>query len=434
MLILTPTNFSASMPTPTSVLDWVLSPNGYVASDHGGCAVSLLPADDDAVLVLPPRTLSWHKVPLPKVASARVRAALDGMLEDRLLNDPAELHFAMEPGGRPGQTVWVAACNKSWLQSWLQVLETSGRPVSRIVPALWPTSAGSTDLGETVHWAHDEGNRVWLSTASPQGVRSVPLREGGASTFGTFGTSSAFGTASTFGDSAFGGMDPVANEHLPMASDPATTRWFADPSIAALAEQVCNQHFDLMPPSAWLLHCAQSDWNLAQFDLRLSSGARRTQRLRQGWRQFASAAAWKPARWALGALVLSVLVGLNALAWKERSSLQAKQQAIQETLQKTFPEVTLVLDAPVQMQRELTRLRQASGTLSPQDLEAMLAFIAATEPDASVGSIDFLTGEARLGVGNLPEDRLLALQQAMASRGWQVSQESGTLNVQAKAP
>jgi general secretion pathway protein L len=103
-------------------------------------------------------------------------------------------------------------------------------------------------------------------------------------------------------------------------------------------------------------------------------------------------------------------------------------------LQSTFPDVGLVLDAPVQMQRELTRLQQASGTLSAQDLEGMLAFIATTEPGASLSSIDFLSGEARLGIGGLPEDRLMALQQAMASRGWQVSSDSGMLNVQAKAP
>lgn len=441
MLILTPTNFSASMPTSTSVLDWVLSPNGRVASDHGGCALALLPADDDIVLVLPPRLVSWHRVALPKVASARVRAALDGMLEDRLLNDPAELHLALEPGGRPGQTLWVAACNKAWLTAWLQALEAAGRPASRIVPALWPTSAVGSEHDETVHWAHDEGNRVWLSTASPLGVRSIPLRENGSSTYGPssrFGADSGFGPASTFGDSTFGSLGSSTGRGpeytLTAASDPATTSWFADPSIAALAEQVCDQRFDLMPSAQWLLRCAQSDWNLAQFDLRLSSGARRTQRVRQGWRHFASAAPWKPARWALAALALSALVGVNAMALKERSALQAKQQAIRQTLQRTFPDVGLVLDAPVQMQRELTRLQQASGTLSGQDLEGMLAFIAATEPGASLSSIDFLTGEARLGIGGLPEDRLMALQQAMASRGWQVSSDSGMLNIQAKGP
>ena len=63
---------------------------------------------------------------LPKVASTRLRAALEGLLEDRLLDDVSELHFALEPGGKSGQAVWVAVCQKTWLRSWLQILEGAG--------------------------------------------------------------------------------------------------------------------------------------------------------------------------------------------------------------------------------------------------------------------------------------------------------------------
>lgn len=427
VLILTPTEFNTAAASPTSVLDWARSPNGQLLADHGSCAAALLPADDDVVLVLPPRTVSWHRVALPKVASARLRAALDGVLEDRLLNDPAELHFALEPGGRSGQTLWVAASHKAWLRTWLQALEAAGRPVSRIVPALWPTSAGGGDRSETVHWAHDEGDGVWLTTANPLGVRSVPLRESSTSTFGH----------SNFGDSTFGDLGPSAsgaNGHLPTASDPAFTRWFADPSITALAEQVCNQRFDLMPPAAWLLRCAQSDWNLAQFDLSLSSGARRNQRLRQSLRQFRSAPAWRPARWGLAALLLSLLGGLNAMAWMERSSMVAKQEAMKEALRKTFPDETLVMDAPVQMRRGLARLQQASGTLSTSDLEAMLAAIAAAVPNAAPTAVDFTSGDARLGAWNVPEPQLQTLQQALNERGWAANLEDGSLRIRPKAP
>ena len=430
MLILTPTNFSLAAATPTSGLDWVRSPNGVVAAEHGSSAPSLLPVDSDVVLMLPPRAVSWHRVSLPKVAPGRLRAALDGLLEDRLLNDPAELHFALEPGSRPGQTLWVAACDKAWLKSWLLALEAAGRPVSRIVPTLWPTSAGG-GRDETVHWAHDEGDRVWLATANPLGVRCVPLRENGSSTFGTFGTTS------TFGDSAFGGLGPAADrtdDHLPVDSDPATTRWFADPSITALAEQVCNQHFDLMPLPAWLLRCAQSDWNLAQFDLSLSTGARRGQRLRQSLRQWRSAPAWRPARWGLVALLLSLVGGINALAWMEQRSLADKQLASAQLLKSAFPEVTVVLDAPAQMRRELVRLQQASGTLSAEDLEAMLGGLAQLSVGAAPGGIDFVPGETRLGGWPLPPEQLQSMAQELNQRGWQVSLDGETLLVRPKAP
>lgn len=169
MLILTPTDFSLSLPTPTSVLDWVSSPNGQQAGEHGSSAASLLPADDDVVLVLPPRAVSWHQTALPKVAGGRLRAALDGLLEDRLLDDTTELHLALEPGGKPGQTLWVAACDKPWLKAWLEVLDSAGRPVSRIVPAIAPLRAGQPPPPNTGR-THRQGVAGWpapLRRASP---------------------------------------------------------------------------------------------------------------------------------------------------------------------------------------------------------------------------------------------------------------------------
>lgn len=416
MLILTPSAFSRSAATPTSGLDWVRSTDGVQVTEHGNGAPSLLPADTDVVFTLPPRAVSWHRVALPKVAAGRLRAALDGVLEDRLLVEPAELHFALEPDARPGQTLWVAACDKAWLKAWLQVLEAAGRPVSRIVPALWPTP----DRGG-VHWAHDTGDRVWLASASDLGVRCVPLRETGAS---------------GFGDSSFGGVDladGLATGTTPDDTDDAPGQWLADPSVIALAEQSCNRRFEVMPLAAWLVRSARSRWNLAQFDLSLSSGARRGQQLRQALRQWRTEPAWRPARWGLAALLLSLLGGLNAMAWMDRSSLRDKQQAASRLLQTTFPEVTVVLDAPAQMRRALVRLQQSSGTLSHDDLETMLAAVAMVAPDAAPGSIDFDTGSVRLGAWSVPPDRLGAVQQALRDQGWQASLEGGSLRIQPRA-
>lgn len=399
VLILTPTDFSLSPPTPTSVLDWVSSPNGQQAGEHGSSAASLLPSDDDVVLVLPPRAVSWHRIALPKVAGGRLRAALDGLLEDRLLDDTPELHFALEPGGKPGQTLWIAACGKAWLKDWLQVLESAGRPVARIVPAVWPLNPGQPPSAE--HWAHAQGGRAWLASATAQGVATLPLP-----TEGLMGVS----------DSA------------------EDARWTTEPSVAAQAEHALDRRLELLPLPLRLLRAAQGGWNLAQFDLSLSGNARRGQRLKQSLRQFVSAPEWRPARWGLTVLLLSLLGGINALAWMDRHSLAAKKTAVSQVLQKTFPDVTLVLDAPAQMRRALVQLQQSSGVLSSDDLEAMLAATASVAPEASPGNIDFSAGDARLGTWTVPEDRLQALMQALNARGWQASLEGGTLRIRPKAP
>ena len=419
VLILTPADFSVAPASgPSAVLDWASSVNGETVIDNGQSAASLLPRDDDVVLVLPPRVVSWHRLAVPKVGSARLRAVLDGLLEDRLLSDTAEMHFALEPGGRAGHTVWVAACERAWLRGWLQALEAAGRPVARIVPALWPLDPLDGAM-PTLHWAHDEGNQVWLATASPLGVRCTPLEDGGHSALGE----SAFGGLSTAAGS-------VANELL--NADPDTTRLLADPSVAGLAERAFNQRFDLISRPSWLLQCAQSDWNLAQFDLSLSTGARRGQRLRHTLRRLRSAPDWRPARWGLGALVAVQLLGLNMAAWSERNNLSAKQQAVAQALRQTFPQVTLVLDAPVQMQRELSRLRQASGELSGDDLEALLGALAQNTPieGAAPGSVSFTTGELRAGDWALDDAGLGAVQGALERSGWRVRSDGAVLTMQ----
>ena len=54
---------------------------------------------------MPAAALSWHQVTLPQGSmsgAVRLRSVLNGLLEDRLLDDPESLHFALEPGARVG--------------------------------------------------------------------------------------------------------------------------------------------------------------------------------------------------------------------------------------------------------------------------------------------------------------------------------------------
>lgn len=440
MLTVSPSDFTLSPASgPTALLDWALSGNGQQVLDHGQCAASLLPRDDDVVLVLPPRALSWHRLSVPKVAQARLRAVLDGLLEDQVLSDTAELHFALEPGGRPGHTVWVAACNKTWLRSWLQALEAAGRPVSRVVPALWPLAHAGTAGQETpvLHWAHDEGNQAWLATASAQGVACTPLPEdapnaSAAEPAFTAPPAQAIGLPAA-SSSAASATAMRTEQAVPTPEpSPDTQRWLADPAVAALAERVLRQRFELVARPAWLLRCALSDWNLAQFDLSLSSGARHTQRLRQTLRRWSTAPAWRPARWGLATLLVVQLLGLNAAAWSERRALDAKQQAVRQTLQQSFPQIILVLDAPLQMQRELQRLQQASGVLAPTDLEHQLGALAqAAEPGLPMpASVAYADGTTRLGAFSASDAQRQALQQSLQRSGWLARFEGAELNLQ----
>ena len=131
--------------------------------------------------------------------------------------------------------------------------------------------------------------------------------------------------------------------------------------------------------------------------------------------------------------VAAHLVGLNAWAWQERQALQAKQAAVRSTLTQTFPKVQVVVDAPVQMERELTQLRQAAGSVSPRDLEPLLAAAGSALPDGRLPTaIEYTPGELRLrGVALNPDDEP-ALAARLQAAGYQLRQDDGSLLLRAE--
>jgi hypothetical protein len=70
--------------------------------------------------------------------------------------------------------------------------------------------------------------------------------------------------------------------------------------------------------------------------------------------------------------LLVQIVGLNWWAWHLKSVQQETLQNEAKILQSTFPNVRLVVDARLQMKRELNALRQNSGEPSPGDFEHLL--------------------------------------------------------------
>ncbi|MDI9334117.1 MAG: type II secretion system protein GspL [Cytophagales bacterium] len=101
----------------------------------------LIPSPLDAKsthLVLPSARLSAHTVTLPPTPPHRLQAALAGVLEEQLLDDPADLHFAVAPHAvaamRAGQPFEVMVCDKAWLKDVLRKYQTEGQTIAAIVP------------------------------------------------------------------------------------------------------------------------------------------------------------------------------------------------------------------------------------------------------------------------------------------------------------
>lgn len=397
LIVTLPLPGEATSGSATSIeYDYVLTPDGLQVGSAASAAAALLPqptgAGAEVVAVVPARALSWHQVELPKGTSAtspRLRAVLEGLLEDRLLDEPGDLHFALQPQARPGAPVWVAACNRAWLRAAVQALESAQRPASRIVPELWPGEPAAL-------YITGEPGRATLALADDTGVVVWPL---------------------------------AADLHAAMPGLPDNVAVLAEPAMAGLAEQALQRPVTLQQAPQRRLLAAQSPWDLAQFDLASSGRTRAFKKFSSGWSGMLRAPQWRAARWGAAALVLANLAGLNAWAWMERSALKAKREQVRTTLTGTFPSVRVVVDAPVQMEREVAALRQATGAASGRDLESMLAALAAAAPPGlSPTAIEFTGNEMRLkGPGATP-----AAQQAgpsLQAFGYRASSEGDTLVV-----
>jgi general secretion pathway protein L len=198
--------------------------------------------------------------------------------------------------------------------------------------------------------------------------------------------------------------------------------------VAALAEQVLQRPPTLQQaPQRWL-QSTQSAWDLAQFDLTSSGRARAWKKLGTAWADLLAAPQWKPARWGVILLLALNVLGLNAWAWRERSALDDKREAIRQTLTQTFPQVKVVVDAPVQMEREVAALRQRTGATSGRDLEAMLSALATSLPSPRpIGGLEYSGGELRIKGLNYSPDEARGAATALKRQGYSATLQGDAL-------
>ncbi|QEA13371.1 type II secretion system protein GspL [Comamonas flocculans] len=389
-------------PGPSTELGYVLTDDGYGAARTGQCTAALLPAPGrtgETVAVVPLSRLSWQRVTLPQGTlgqAQRLRTVLEGLLEEQLLDEPALLHFALQPEAATGTPIWVAVCERAWLQGALQALEAAGHRVARVVPAWAPGPTASGQMECTVVGEPEHAMAVLTGMGENLALGQLPLHAPA--------------------------LRSLLQPQTPLRAEPA---------VAELAERVLERSAALLPRAEALLAAARGSWNLAQFDLARNRRQRTRRWLGAGVSALLHARQWRAARWALVLLVALQLLALNLWAWQDARGLRQRQEATRKLLTQTFPQVKLVVDAPVQMQREVDELRRASGALAPGDFEALLAMAAAVLAPGQVPSgIDYGQGRLRLAGLSLSEEQLGAARQQLAAAGLQLGREDQALVLQ----
>lgn len=330
---------------------YVLSPDGMSLGRQGRCVAPMLPRADSVVAVMAPQDLSWHRLPFPKAPAARLRAALAGLIEEAVLDDTEDLHLAVAPEAKAGQSCWVAACDHTWLTSQLMALEKAKLRVDRVVPGLAPDEPATAYFHESEDGATDpgaeQGSGVMLSWSTGEGVSSWPLQ------------------------------GSLSRSLLPEPLPPGT-RVLGTPPVASPAERWLGHAVTVQTPAEHMLLAARSLWNILQFEL--APRSKGLHAVSDQWRRWMSPQ-WRPARLGLMALVAVQVLGLNLWAWQQQRELKSKRDQMVSLLKQAHPQVRVVLDAPAQMQRETESLRLAAGVPGDSDLESLMSAVARAWPD-----------------------------------------------------
>lgn len=374
---------------------YALSPDGLVLQGQGHCAASLLPKADTVIAVLADVDVGWHRITLPKAPTARLRAALTGVIEEGLLDDAEATHLAVAPQASAGEPTWIAAVNKAWLVNELAALERADVFVDRVAPSSWP------DDPPTGHFSADNGVDAALTG-------SVAL---------TWSHTDGVATVSLQGGLARAVFKPEVT---------ASARFSASPDAASAAEQWLGAPVNVMSTAQRALQASRTLWDLRQFDLARRN--RGTRALRDSLKKFFSPG-WRPVRLGLIAVALFNVLGLNLWAWHQDSQMTARRLAMTKVLQSTFPQVRAVLDAPLQMQREVQTLRAAAGKPGDTDLEPMLQAAASAWPAdrPPIDAMSFEAGRLTLPGTGWTDVQIVDFRNSLRAGGWTVDSSGGKL-------
>jgi general secretion pathway protein L len=373
--------------------DWALTPDGRQVSSEGRSLATALPAADSVIAVVAESDISWRCIDLPR-AGRQMRAALAGKLEELVLDDPELLHFALEPDAVGGDTAWVAVTSRAWLAEHLSHLDAAHVFVDRVAPLSWPDELprghffeanGAGEDGIALRWSHSDG------------VATLPLQGG------------------------------LARQFFPPGLVHAA-QWTATPGVATSAERWLGTTVSVQTLAQRALAVVDNAWNLRQFDL--APRARGVRALRLVSRALMRKP-WQPARYGLAALLVVQLIGLNLWAWHQNRELAARRQAITATLTGAFPQVRAILDAPVQMQKQLDLLRASAGSVGEQDLEALLGAAATAWPSdrPPAEALAFEPGRLTVSAQGWSQPQVDNFRAQLQSDGWQLDASEGKLTV-----
>ena len=297
--------------------------------------VSSLPAMSDAIIVIPSISISWHKTKLPVGIKGEkaIQQALEGLLEDFLLQEPLDMHLALTQ--KEGEFYWVAAVSKSYLHSWITELRKAGIVHKKIIPETRP-------LFELVARAYAPFGLTGatLALCGPTGVACIPME-------GNF-------------------TWPLEK----IICEPSVARYWEQQGVAV----------EVVSFGQSLIWASQIEEGLDQFEFSTTKIAKLKAFIRNVFADIFFSKKWKKCRWGI---VVSLCMWLGM--WTNQAYIMQKNinkyrlETIQQ-VKKDFPDLPTVIDPVFQAKREAEALREQSGSLSDHSLEVLLTLLGKNAP------------------------------------------------------
>lgn len=371
---------------PDALLPWCRIGARGEALESGAGAPVAMPRADACELVIPAELVLLTRARLPRGSKQKMRQLLAYAIEDQLGGDPDAVHVVAGPTLADGRTA-LAAIDRAWLARVLARLEAAGlRPRSAWPEILLPALPAD---GWTMVW---DGRGGFLRSG-PQAGMSL---DGGSAT-----EPPAALTLSTAEARVAGTLPARLRLRLPDGATPPDAQAWGD--TLGMAVETDDPWAPLAYPEV-----ATGGINLLQGAFAPAGTARE-------W--------WPSLRvpLALAGLIVVLHAGATTIEWwRLKHEKQQLQAAMEKSFREAFPDARVVVDAPLQMQRNLAELRQAAGQVTPLDFVPLLARTAAALDADSRGRLRAVRYEAsQLGLELALPDRAAAdaLLQRLAGAG-----------------
>ena len=320
--------------------EWVILDRAHHVLRRGRDPVDELPQCDEVEVVVAAVMVGFIPAQLPPGNHNKVLAALPFLVEGSLISPPEEVHAVLAEQ-KDGQVI-VAVIQKLWVRRILERLARAGTFPQRmfpetLLPELPPSAWALVCRGTSsfVRSSHAQGFplEVDINHATPPFVLGLALEQA-----------------------------DVAPARL--------TLYGEMPQHAAEWEALLGLSLEHATRQEWLTGEVKSGFNLLQGELQPKGGV---------WRRLAP---FQPAAVALA--VLLVLQGIFAVAdyaLLARQNSRLDQDMVTQ-FKSTFPDSHTIVDAPLQMQRNLDDLKHGAGLGGNADFLPLLATVT-----SSIGAV-----------------------------------------------